>query len=439
MERNELGVIRITPTHMDTVKEILLLIFIGALIIAGVAVPAVSYVAFALCAAVILFSDTERGFCVLFFLVPFATVFKFSIGATSNLTYLQLLLVAKTIIQVMTAFNKRMLLLLIVFILYVVFGCKLNAIIAIKQIMIPLTIYSFFAVYKANGKKVLYYFVFGLLLSGIVALFVDVIPNLEEYIVLDRVIELKDKVTRASGLYTDPNYYSLALLMAIAGLLGLFVAKRAGISVVVVSVVLVLLGSTTVSKSFLLVLAAAYVYFVVSLFLRKRYGIAMLFSIVGMVLFVAVISGRIGIFNNILARLEASAGDVNALTTNRSSLWEVYLSHIFGDDLFVTFFGHGVGADFPGSAAAHSTILDLLYYYGIVGSVLFIAVCWGAVGKGMSRCFTAMNSFSWIILIVMALALSCLMFFDFAFMIILAVVNFRMDYAGRTKEQLADQ
>jgi uncharacterized membrane protein YphA (DoxX/SURF4 family) len=60
MERNELGVIRITPTHMDTVKEILLFIFIGALIIAGVAVPAVSYVAFAFCAVLIFLMKADQ-------------------------------------------------------------------------------------------------------------------------------------------------------------------------------------------------------------------------------------------------------------------------------------------------------------------------------------------------------------------------------------------
>ncbi len=437
MEQNKLGVVRITPAHMDIVKELLLLTVMGALIIAGVAVPVISYAAFAFCAAVVLFSNTERGFCILFFLVPFATVFKFSVNSTSNLTYLQLLLVGKAMIQLMSHFNKKALLALIIFVIYVVFGCELNFIIAIKQIMIPMTICCFFAIYQSSGKKVLYYFVFGLLLSGIVALFMESIPNLEEYIVLDRVIELKDKVTRASGLYTDPNYYSLALLMSIAGLLSLFVAKRAGISAVIISVVLVLLGSTTVSKSFLLVLAAAYVYFVISLFLRKRYLLWSIFSAIGLVLFIAIISGRIEIFNNILARLEAGAGDANALTTNRSSLWQTYLEHIFGDDLFVTFFGHGVNAGFPGSAAAHSTILDLLYYYGLIGSVLFVVTCWICLGRGKPRQMTALNVFCWVILFVMSLALSCLMFFDFAFMIILAVVNFRTDYTVKRQDELA--
>ena len=165
---------------------------------------------------------------------------------------------------------------------------------------------------------------------------------------------------------------------------------------------------------------------------------AIVFTAAGVILLMNILSGKIAIFNNILTRLENGLKDINELTTNRSNIWNLYLEHIFEKNLLLTVFGHGVGAGYAGSAAAHSTVLDLLYYYGIVGSTLFVAVGWVAAGKGIKRKFTLLNVFSWVILGTMALALSCLMFFDFAFMIILAIVNFRIDYtAGKRQIHLS--
>lgn len=422
------GKLRISmrPENKQAVRELLVMTLLGMLVIIGVAVPVMSIVAFVFCAAMLVFTDLERAFCLTFFLVPFATVFKYALGATSLFTYLEILLVLKVIAVNSRGFDKRFLIGFLLFAVYVVVGANLEVTTIIKQLIIPLLIYGFFRSYRSGIKKVLLYFTFGLLLSSTFAQFMDQITNLEKYIILDQAYITGETVDRLSGLYSDPNYYSLALMMAITGLLTLYVNKQMGNLSLVLVVALIAFGAQTVSKSFLLMLSVVLALFVGLLFYRKRYLISLVSLIIIFVLFVAVLSGEIEIFNNIIERLISSGRDTESLTTGRTFLWGRYIEEIFGDNFFITLFGRGISADYPMRAgAAHNTYLDFLYYYGFVGSILFGVVCSLACPKQANSKQYNVNMFSWCVLLVMVFFLSYLLFFDFVFMLILAILSFR--------------
>lgn len=407
-------------------REGILLLAIGCLIILGVVYPVVALGIFALCAGLLLLKDIEWAFCFLFFLVPFATVFKYSPVTASLFTYLEIVLVARIVFRNVKSINQRFFVCFFVFVVYVIVGSDLQVTTIIKQLMVPLLIYGFFRDYQSDLKQVLLFFTFGLLLSSVFAQFIDQIPNLGTYIVLDLAHLSSESVLRRSGLYSDPNYYSVALIMAITGLLTLFVNEQMGAFSLVLVVALIMFGAQTVSKSFLLMLAVVLALFVVSLFYRKRYLVSIVFLVVIVLLLIAVLNGEIAIFSNIIERLTLGKGNTESLTTGRTISWKIYSEYIFGDNFFATLFGQGIGAGFPENIdAAHNTYLDMLYYYGFIGSMLFIVTCAYACPKQTGEKQYNVNMLLWGVLLVMIFFLSYLKYYDFAFMIILAIQCYR--------------
>ena len=91
----------------------------------------------------------------------------------------------------------------------------------IKQCIIPCVIYGYLATGKPNLKSFIFYYFAGLVTSSIVALFIEQIPNMSLYVSYDMAYELDD-VVRFSGLYTDPNYYSLAIMLVWSSLIVLY-------------------------------------------------------------------------------------------------------------------------------------------------------------------------------------------------------------------------
>ena len=70
-----------------------------ALICAGVAIRPVMYVAAVAAVAIVIFAPKTVVILLLFSWLSFSTVFKFSVGATSIFTYLELLFAIRLIVQ----------------------------------------------------------------------------------------------------------------------------------------------------------------------------------------------------------------------------------------------------------------------------------------------------------------------------------------------------
>lgn len=403
-------------------KELTPVSVCGIFIILGIANHKVSYLAFAGAAIYICVSDIERSFYLLFFMVPFAAVFKTSASSTSLFTYLELVFVARQFIKY-RKINKRFFIALTVFSFYVFLGTGTAYTTLIKQIMIPCILYCFFFYGNTNLKKMICYFSFGLLFSSIVALFMDQIPNLNKYILLDPAYEVGRDVLRKSGLYSDPNYYSLALIMAIICLFIFFVNKQMNIAVFPIIGVFIVFGAQTISKSFLLFLAISLLLFVLMLFLKGQYGGGIVCVITLIVLGGLILNQQIEIFNNTLVRLNNS----NA-TTGRSDVWIEYINYIFGGSIFKMLFGNGIGSILI-FGAAHNTYIDFLYFYGVAGTVIFAITCRYSIPEISSHKHQIENYCPTICLMLMLFFLSSLTYFDFVFMIIIAVSMYRYDFS----------
>lgn len=408
----------------QAVREYVIPVLSGILIVFGAAYPILTLGCFFLNILYVIFADSKSLFKMLFVLLPFAQIYKVSaLGGTSFFTYLEVLVVVVYIFK-MQRFQKKFLTLFVVWVLYVFLGCELNILMWVKQLMIPFLIYIFFHNDHPSFKEVIISLVIGLILSSVLALFKEQIPNLADMIRSTRVWEAEGIVYRFSGTYPDPNYYTLVIILCAASMLIMFSCRRMGWEAIVLLAVLIYFGAQTASKSFLLMLGAVGVLFVMSMFVNKRNTEGVLLAIVLCIAAVFVLSGEIEIFSNVLLRLEASADN---MTTGRMENWGRYFSY-FNRDWLNWILGSGINAGYLYGIAAHNTYIDLIYYYGVCGTGIFLVTCINAAGETKNRPALG-NYIPLLCLMAMNMFLSSVDFFDFAFNLILVLYAFQTDFS----------
>lgn len=322
--------------------------------------------------------------------------------------------------------DKKFLFSWILWVAYVFAGSAGGYSNAIKQCIIPCVIYGYFATGKPNLKSFIFYYFAGLVTSSIVALFIEQIPNMSLYVSYDMAYELDD-VVRFSGLYTDPNYYSLAIMLVWSSLIVLYLYGKIKNEIFLFTVILIFFGIQTVSKSFLLMLAVICLGFVLFLFQKKKYKIAIVLSVGIIIACVLVFSGQIHIFDNVLERLFSG----NDLTTGRTEIWGDFFEVFYENPLYVLV-GAGSGAGYVNGHPAHNTYIDFFYYYGLCGTFLFGVTCFYASAN--ERFSKSISSYlPGIAMIFMFGFLSCLIYYDFSFTLLAILVAGKTELNPETK------
>ncbi|MBQ3053604.1 MAG: O-antigen ligase family protein [Clostridia bacterium] len=400
-----------------------------ALICLGVVNPIFSIAAFFINAVYFIFAKSDAIYYQMFFLIPFANIFKYSRSSTSMFTYLTILIVTVMFLKRKKC-DLNFIIVFFIFAGYVAVGGNLNYTMILKQISIPLVIYCFFHYCNISFKKLICYLSVSTILSGFFALFRDSIPNLSRYIGKIKAWELESNNYRFTGLYTDPNYFSVVVIICIIGILVLNMNKQINPLSLIMLAPLVLFGSYTISKSFLLMLGVIAVYYIFLFFKSKRYFWGILFSLITAFFAVMIFSGKIQMFSGVMDRFYDSieSGDI---TTNRTNIWGRYIDY-FGENIKCLFFGDGIGVGYLyGGAAAHNSFIDFIYYYGIIGTILFISSCIIATGrKPISGRRIPENYFMWICFLIMQFFLSYVNTFDFSFIICIMVLAYRQRFTN---------
>lgn len=183
-------------------------------------------------------------------------------------------------------------------------------------------------------------------------------------------------VVRFAGLYIDPNYYSIGLIISLCLLVVLYHRDEINSFVLLLfSVPLICFLIITYSKSaIIMLLVPAFFFIYSSVKKRKRLELGLFFVIA---LFVIALSaaGKIPAINIIMTRLSEIDSDnlnLNEATTGRFELWVTYSKHIL-KNIEIALFGRGIGAELLVEHASHNTYIDIIYYLGAVGGALLIA------------------------------------------------------------------
>ncbi|MBQ2826943.1 MAG: hypothetical protein IJF13_06945 [Clostridia bacterium] len=196
-----------------------------------------------------------------------------------------------------------------------------------------------------------------------------------------QIVELRGKesplfwggsIMRFEGLFGDPNYYMALVLVAIAVLIKL---KDSGnikpVWFWISAVIHIFFGVISYSKTFFVVLVVLVFVYVLWQFRNKKvlYGIFMTLLI--------VVSANILLFSDwspfaLLLERFFEATNLHEFTTGRSTLWTQYVRTIFSSPI-TAFFGFGLDAP-DLELAAHNIVIEVMYYLGIIGCVLYFGV-----------------------------------------------------------------
>lgn len=220
------------------------------------------------------------------------------------------------------------------------------------------------------------FFAGGIFSAAILARLVAHYPNISRYIIVESYLT----VTRLSGFYGDPNFYSAHVTACLAGVLVLLsreTEKRRQILLAAVSVALLYCGLLSASKTFVLTVACLFLLWLPILLERGNYGSArtrLLFGVLCAVAFVLVSPAFRQVLQIIGARFTEGEG-LAGLTTNRTALWLQYLT-AFVHDIPLTLFGAGYTSVNLFRKASHNTLIQAVYQFGILGIPILLVWMW---------------------------------------------------------------
>lgn len=182
---------------------------------------------------------------------------------------------------------------------------------------------------------------------------------------------------RFQGLFQDPNYYMSLLIIGMALMIKLRESRRTDvISFWVITVSMAFFGILTYSKTFFLLLVVLGVFYILWQFRNRKYGWGIF-----LVAMAALGGGQLlfspeSPFAVVISRF-LSAKNISDLTTSRTDVFQAYFEVITRDP-FSLFFGQGLAAEGL-YKDPHNLFLEITYYTGLIGLVVFIVFYWSLI------------------------------------------------------------
>lgn len=334
----------------------------------------------ALCGIVLfLFCRIETCYVLIFFLLPFANIFKINTDAISIETLLFAILVVRMFLNGKDK-KTSFIVLLILTVCYSIIISSMGKLIAIVSLA-----FGFIFVYESKRIDVVCFrwallaFTAGICMSSTLALFRGSLPLLNNY-VKDIMQKLGEGyyVDRFAGLQGNPNYYTMDISIAISCIVALFCIRRAGFIHVIGLALLTVFGFLSLSKSFLVIWVVLLAALVIFSFTSGAK------SFIKTLLLVLVLMGAVYYFAfdtvNIYVQrfFGSSITTLSDFTTSRTSIWSMYFEAM-RDNLGILFFGNGIHGTLVNATGSHNTYIELVYSVGIIGTFLYMATMRAAI------------------------------------------------------------
>lgn len=412
--------------------SLIFLAVLTVLIMLGTRSSIFSFIGFVLAAYIIVTKSVDYAIALLLYLLPMATIFKFSPDSQSFFTYLILMLILCHIIR----FNFKVVkegVLVILFAGFLVVVELFNGGFAMTTTLkmvanLSLIVMLIYIDIERVYKKFLSYYLVGIYISSFIAYINPSFLRISSYISTETIRMGETYVNRFAGMYQDPNYYTVNIVISICLLLVLYMKKEIKLYLaVLLAVPLIIFAALTGSKSaiFAMVLPAA---FLVILLLKKKDYFGAFISIICICIFLIFLtSNRIAIFETILSRISGSS-DLDSLTTSRTVLWREYLKYM-GEKPLKFICGESIlSVKTAELKAPHNTYIDMIFQLGVLGTV-FIAGIVVSVGKIISTGYKKnfMNYSILLVILIMYMFLSELQYYDIPFHLILMLCVFNIN------------
>lgn len=404
---------------------------IALLILLGTRSSVFTLLALGLGAVGIVAFDTGKILCIMFFALPFSTIFKIGAG-TSFFTYWELLFAIMYFVKKNFRCTRRE----IGIILFTLFLAANQCLHGTLDVTMTLKFFSYLILLTAianytfedGNKTVFLCYITGYIMSSFSMLSDGVLFNIRPYVNVKLERVNGEYITRFAGLYGDPNYYVVNIIISMVLLVILFGKKQIRfLHAAVLMIPLVVFTAMTGSKSGLLMLAPVAAFFIYQCFARRHYFFGVLSTILAGVAAVMIFSGEIELFSKVLDRLFNGSG---GLTSGRAdTTWYRYLLY-FSEAPLRMVFGRSIAFYDLDGIIAHNTYIDLLYELGIVGTVWLLAIIWKSYRCTVKIRRNLLNYSVLLVILAMYFFLSELQYFDPPFHVALAIKVLHMELSS---------
>ncbi|SHF17107.1 O-antigen ligase family protein [Alkalibacter saccharofermentans] len=332
---------------------------------------------------------------IMIFYLPWTALLKLSPGMSSVhslVTLLVLLIVGAKWLKKNPDISGGYFAIVIIFAAYTLIIKFLNRLPLEPQYIFFMAMMLFIPIYLVEYKEKVRFDVsvlflaFGNLAACISALLLIDNSNIQPFIVINNEMSVG---IRFSAFYSDPNYFSAQMLVAISGLMIILTKtknKKNIIPAVILIIALIYYAMQSVSKAFMLSAFVVLSLWLFNLMTGKRsisFKIYLVVAIMGVVFFVLsqdLFMQQLELYLLRFGRVE----DASSLTTGRVGLWGVYLNYLMTntDKLL---FGIGLSEDqlriILNTNNAHMTLIEMLYQIGLFG-VILMGIWWKSLFKG---------------------------------------------------------
>lgn len=279
------------------------------------------------------------------------------------------------------------------------------------------------------------FFACGIIMAALSARQIAAYPNISQYIKVDSYL----KITRLSGYYRDPNFYSAHITACLAGVQLLMSRERRRSRQIVwlgVMMVLIYCGLLSASKSFVIVLACLFFVWVPILLARgnvKR-GTAILAGVACAAAVMLLSAAVQDLLRMVMSRF-SYASDVSGLTTHRSDIWKMYLNELNHDPALLLL-GSGFTSVTLEAKASHNTIIQGVFQFGLIGLPVLCTWLVMTLKRASGRSGCRKNAFLLMCVGVVLpwMALDIMFFDEFFLLPVYAVIG--AGYAASGSEQI---
>lgn len=383
--------------------------------------------------AVAFFGKVEDTYYHLLFCLPFTMIYKLSPASTSLFAYVMLAAGVILIVRTMK-FDSMPFILIAAFGIYSFVGAGGPTTTIIKMIMGMFLFYIFVKKIEQNDfKNQVFAFVFGMLSSSCIGMLKGSWSRLDAYFSdMNTIYVNGESSIRFTGLYLDPNYYSISVIFAIT-LCVMFFTKKEGNRAFwgIGAGMLTIFGFSSYSKMFLIALAVVILVFVIYALRTPKMVIATLLILIGAGGAIYNWMQSSGFLDTMLRRFESED-----ISTGRFEIWERYINHLseFPKTLL---FGDGIEAAYISGSAPHNTLIEVLYFVGILGGILFLLTVLSIfLCKKNDNKRNIVNFVLPILLLIMTMTLGCMTINDLMFYCMLIWLGFNFDMANNKNELL---
>lgn len=412
-------------------KEIFIPVIFSILLLFCTYSSVFCYIAFLLGIILIVFMNEEYILSLFFFIVPMSTIFKTSPSGPSFFTYLELFFI------IVHFFRKKGKAtgtegLIMGFALLILLNQLLHGDISIAT-TIKMIAYLFLLSCateidaESSHKRIILMYFSGVLASSLMIRLKVPTFRITEFISVKTDLLSGVFTQRLAGLYGDPNYYSITLMLLLCAIIVLYLKSEINIvKSVILSGIIIYFAVQTLSKSAILMLAFPAFFLIYVLLKKRKYFLAFIGIGLGIVFFIMLKSNRIPFLSLALERFSNNTTDI---TSGRTAIWSKYLNYFIENPL-VVLFGRSVLYNELNGHVPHNTYFDIIYQLGILGGFILIIIiikCFGNNRLKTSRKKNIINYSLLIVVLIMYFFLSELQYFDPPFHLIISMIVMNLD------------